>query len=118
MTVVYLDRVFPAQQRGRLSAFPMCRKALRLSTASKAADFLRGAGRRLRGCGLYFRACILAHPAIRLAFGGLLALAAFRRFRPVLTFFCFRPPSPAPAGPRPGLWLGGGTGTAVVLRRC
>ena len=29
----------------------------------------------------------LAHPAIRLAFGGLLALAAFSRFRPVLTFF-------------------------------
>lgn len=40
----------------------MCRKALRLSAASKSADFLRGAGRCLRGCGLYFRACIFGSP--------------------------------------------------------
>lgn len=119
MTVVYLDRVFLLNSvvdyllflcAARLCGFPLHRRRLIfcavLGGVYAAAVFIS-------------ELAFLAHPAIRLAFGGLLALAAFRRFRPVLTFFfAFGRPRRHPAGARPGLWLGGGTGTAVVLRRC
>lgn len=99
MTVVYLDRVFLLNSvvdyllflcAARLCGFPLHRRRLIfcavLGGVYAAAVFIS-------------ELAFLAHPAIRLAFGGLLALAAFRRFRPVLTFFCFRPPSPAPCWP-------------------
>lgn len=87
MTVVYLDRVFLLNSvvdyllflcAARLCGFPLRRRRLIfcavLGGVYAAAVFIS-------------ELAFLAHPAIRLAFGGLLALAAFRRFRPVLTFF-------------------------------
>ena len=87
MTVVYLDRVFLLNSvvdyllflcAARLCGFPLHRRRLIfcavLGGVYAAAVFIS-------------ELAFLAHPAIRLAFGGLLALAAFRRFRPVLTFF-------------------------------
>ena len=99
MTVVYLDRVFLLNSvvdyllflcAARLCGFPLHRRRLIfcavLGGVYAAAVFIS-------------ELAFLAHPAIRLAFGGLLALAAFRRFRPASHFFCFRPPSPAPCWP-------------------
>ena len=87
MTVVYLDRVFLLNSvvdyllflcAARLCGFPLHRRRLIfcavLGGVYAAAVFIS-------------ELAFLAHPAIRLAIGGLLALAAFRRFRPVLTFF-------------------------------
>ena len=87
MTVVYLDRVFLLNSvvdyllflcAARLCGFPLHRRRLIfcavLGGVYAAAVFIS-------------ELAFLAHPAIRLAVGALLALAAFRRFRPVLTFF-------------------------------
>ncbi|MFR5995774.1 MAG: sigma-E processing peptidase SpoIIGA [Oscillospiraceae bacterium] len=117
MTVVYLDRVFLLNSvvdyllflcAARLCGFPPHRRRLIFCA-------VLGGVTRLRSLfpSLHFWLTRRSDWPL-----GLLALAAFRRFRPVLTFFAFGRPRRHPAGPRPGLWLGGGTGTAVVLRRC
>ncbi len=114
MTVVYLDRVFLLNSVVDYLLFYVPQGFCGFPLHQKAADFLRGAGRRLRGCGLYFRACIFGSPGAPI---GLWRLAGACRVSPFPPgphiFFAFGRPRRHPAGPRPGLWLGGGTGTAV-----